>query len=79
VQESGYVANVLLFDAAGRLVRQLVKNDLLGLKGNWAWDGLGEQRNKLPVGTYIIFTEIFNLEGKKKSFKNTIVLARQLN
>jgi len=32
----------------------------------------------LPVGTYIIFTEIFNLQGKKSSFKNTIVLARKL-
>lgn len=79
VDEPGYVANVYLFDASGRLVRQLVKNDLLALKGNWVWDGLGENRARLPVGTYVVFTEIFNLEGKKKSFKNTIVLARQLN
>jgi hypothetical protein len=79
VEERGYVANVFIFDASGRLVRQLVKNDLLGLKGSWIWDGLGEKNNKLPIGTYIVFTEIFNLEGKKKSFKNTIVLARRLN
>ncbi|HET7897238.1 MAG TPA: lamin tail domain-containing protein, partial [Flavisolibacter sp.] len=75
----GYVANVFIFDAAGRLVKRLVKNDLLGLQGKWTWDGLGENNNKLPVGTYIAFTEIFDLEGKKKSFKNTVVLARQLN
>ncbi|HEV7329776.1 MAG TPA: lamin tail domain-containing protein [Flavisolibacter sp.] len=77
--EPGYVANVSIFDAAGRLVRLLVKNDLLSLKGFWKWDGIGERQNKLPIGTYIIFTEIFNLEGKKKSFKNTTVLARRLN
>lgn len=77
--ETGYVANVSIFDAAGRLVRRLVKNDLLSLKGFWKWDGLGEGQNKLPIGTYIIFTEIFNLEGKKQSFKQTTVLARRLN
>ena len=77
-EASGFVANVFIFDAAGKLVRQLVKNDLLALKGKWTWDGLGENNHKLPVGSYIVFTEIFNLEGKKKSFKNTIVLARQL-
>lgn len=79
VDEPGYVANVFIFDATGRLVRQFVKNELLGLKGTWTWDGLGENRNKLPVGTYVVFTEIFNLQGKKKSFKQAVVLARQLN
>ena len=79
VEELGYVANVLIFDASGRLVRQLVKNDLIGLKGSWVWDGLGENRSKLSIGTYVVFTEIFNLQGKKKSFKVAVVLARQLN
>lgn len=76
--ETGFVANVSIFDASGRLVRQLVKNELLSQKGFWKWDGLGERQNKLPIGTYIIFTEIFNLEGKKKGYKNTTVLARRL-
>lgn len=79
VEEPGYVANVFIFDAAGRLVRRLVNNDLLSLKGTWAWDGLGENRNKLPVGTYIINAELFTLQGKKKNFKQAVVLARQLN
>lgn len=79
VSEPGYVANVSIFDANGRLVRYFVKNALLGLKGSWNWDGLSENAQKLPVGTYIIFTEIFNLQGKKQQFKNTVVLARKLN
>lgn len=79
VAESGYVANVTIFDAGGRIAKYLVRNDLLGLSGKWNWDGLGEKNNKLPIGTYIIYTEIFNLQGKRKSFKNVIVLARKLN
>ncbi len=79
VDAPGYVANITIFDAAGRPVRNLVRNGTLALTGYWNWDGLGDKGNKLPVGTYIIFTEIFNLQGKKEKFKNTVVLARKLN
>lgn len=73
----GYVANITIFDAIGRPVRYLQRNALNGLKGYYRWDGLGEKQQKLPVGIYIIYTEIFNLEGKTKKFKNSIVLARK--
>ena len=73
----GYVANIIIFDANGRPVRYLQRNALCGIKGNFRWDGLGEKFQKLPVGIYVIFTEVFNLDGKKKQFKNTIVLARR--
>jgi Lamin Tail Domain/CHU_C Type IX secretion signal domain len=79
VTNPGYVANITIFDAAGRPVRNLVRNGTLGLKGYWNWDGLDDKGNKLPVGTYIIFTEFFNLQGKKEKFKNAVVLARKLN
>ncbi len=74
---AGYVANITIFDANGRPVRYLQRNALCGIKGNYRWDGLGEKFQKLPVGIYIIFTEVYNLNGKKKQFKNTIVLARK--
>ncbi len=78
VTEPGYVANMVIFDAAGRPVRNLVRNATMGLIGYWNWDGLDDKGNKLPVGIYIIFTDIFNLQGKKSHFKNTVVLARKL-
>ena len=73
----GYVANITIFDANGRVVRYLQRNALCGIKGYYRWDGLGEKFQKLPVGIYVIYTEVFNLDGKKKKFKNTIVLARR--
>ena len=75
--EPGYVANITIFDAQGRPVRYLQRNALCGLKGFYRWDGLGENNIKLPVGIYIIYTEVFNLKGKTKKFKNTIVLAKR--
>jgi hypothetical protein len=78
VTDPGFIANITIFDAAGRPVRNLVRNGTLGLNGYWNWDGLNDKGLKLPVGTYIVFTEIFNLKGKKDHFRNTIVLARKI-
>ena len=75
----GFVANINIYDANGRLVKCLQKNALCGIEGNFRWDGLGDKMQKLTIGIYIIVTEIFNVEGKKDQFRNTVVLARRLD
>jgi hypothetical protein len=74
---AGYVTNITIFDATGRPVRLLQKNALSGINGYYRWDGLDDKNRKLPQGIYIIHTDIFNKDGKRKVFKNTIVLARR--
>jgi hypothetical protein len=78
IGEPGYVANITIFDAAGRVVKNLVRNETLGHAGYWNWNGLNDRHQKLPVGIYIILTEIFNLQGKKEQFKRIIVLGRKV-
>ena len=77
--EPGYLASITIFDAAGRQVGDLQRNALCGIKGYFRWNGLGLKNQPLPVGIYIIYTEVFNLKGKTKKFKNVIVLARKVN
>lgn len=76
--EPGYTCNIILYDANGRAVRFLCRNALCGPKGYFRWDGLDEKSNRLNAGIYIVMTEVFNLSGKVKRFKNTVVLARKL-
>ncbi len=73
--EPGFVANITIFDAAGRPVKDLAKNATLAAAGSFRWDGLDDKFHKVPVGVYVAYTEVFNLNGKKKSFKNTVVVA----
>jgi len=75
--QPGCVANITIFDISGRPVRYLQQNALCGIKGIYRWDGLGEKEQALPIGIYIVYTEVFDLEGKTEHFKNTIVLARR--
>jgi hypothetical protein len=78
MQESGYVATIIIYDANGRMIRALVRNSLLGIEGNWTWDGLGENHQVLSAGAYIVYAEYFNLTGRKMNFKCTVILARKL-
>lgn len=73
--EPGFVANITIFDVAGRPVRYVAKNATLSSVSSFRWDGLNDKMQKLPVGIYIVFSEVFNLQGKKRSFKNTLVVA----
>ena len=75
--ESGNVASITIFDASGRPVRYLQRNALCGTSGSFRWDGLGEKNQQLATGVYVVFTEVFNLNGKKKHFKTPIVVARK--
>ena len=73
--EPGYVASVIIYDAKGRLVRNLVQNELLGISGTFSWDGINERNEKARIGIYLIFVEAFSDDGEVKSFKKTAVLA----
>lgn len=75
--EPGYVANITIFDASGRPVRVLARNATLGLTGSMRWDGLNDKQIRVPVGVYVVYTDVFQMSGKKKSFKNTVVVARR--
>lgn len=71
---SGYTANVSIYDAKGRLIKHLVKNELLGTNGGFSWNGIDENNQKALIGIYIIYIEIFDSKGNVKSFKKTTVL-----
>lgn len=77
--QPGYTANVRIYDDRGRLVRNLVHNELLGTDaGTFSWDGVSDAREKARVGMYVIYFEAFALDGKVKKYKRTCVLAARL-
>jgi hypothetical protein len=75
----GFVANVTIYDSKGRLVKNLIRNELLGSKGTFSWDGINEEREKARIGIYIVFVEVFDVSGKVKHCKKTCVLAGKLD
>ena len=73
--EAGYTMNIYIFNVAGQLIRHLAKGELVGQEGSVLWNGFDEHGNKVPIGVYVVVTEVFNFNGKVKQFKNAVVVA----
>ena len=74
----GFTANVTVYDSKGRIVKRLIQNELLGVKGTFSWDGINDDREKGRIGIYIFYFEVFDLSGTVKHYKKTCVLAGKL-
>ena len=72
--EAGYTMNTYIFNVAGQLIRHLVKGELVGQEGSALWNGIDDNGNKVPIGVYVVVTEVFNFDGKVKQFKNAVVV-----
>ncbi|MES2622470.1 MAG: lamin tail domain-containing protein [Bacteroidota bacterium] len=77
--EPGYMMNAKVYDARGREIRELIKSELLSSEGRFQWDGIDDDNQKARIGIYIIYVEIFNLQGRIKRFKKQVVLGAKLN
>ncbi len=78
-EEPGYVANVSIYDGKGLIIKKIAKNELLGVEGEFNWDGLNEDNSKARIGIYIVYFEVFNLKGEVKKYKKACVLAGRLD
>lgn len=72
--EPGIIANVKIFDDEGRERVQLLKNELLGSKGVYNWDGLDSNHQKPEIGIYILVFEGIQQNGKILKLKRTFVI-----
>jgi len=78
LSEPDYVANIVIYDSNGRLVKKIAQNELLSIEGIFTWDGTNDFGNKASIGIYIIYFEIFDLNGNVKKYKKVCVLASKL-
>jgi len=76
-QNPGHIATVIVFDAKGRQVKQLANNFLLSTEGTISWDGLYENGNLAPSGTYLIYFNVYDLNGNVEKYKIPVVSARK--
>ncbi|WP_299755968.1 lamin tail domain-containing protein [uncultured Pontibacter sp.] len=73
--KTGLVANITVYDAQGREIRKLVRNELLEANGFFRWDGLREDGTKANIGYYLFYIELFGLNGEKSEHKEKVVVS----
>lgn len=73
----GYTGNFKIFDAQGRMVKDLINNELLSRESFVTWDGVDDDSRAAPMGIYILYAEIFNLNGQVEKHKMKFTLVRK--
>ncbi|MCC6939133.1 MAG: lamin tail domain-containing protein [Flavobacteriales bacterium] len=77
--QAGFVGTLSAFDVAGREVRKLMENQLLGVEGAISWDGILDDGSKGRMGPYIMLFEVFDLSGNTERYRKTVTLAHRLD
>jgi flagellar hook assembly protein FlgD len=75
---NGYTGTLSVYDNNGRMVKQLMRNDILGTENTISWDGINDNNEKANIGIYIIYLEAFDLKGNTIKEKITAVVGARL-
>jgi hypothetical protein len=78
LEKPGYSGTIRVFDSRGRIVRKLVRNELLGTSGVYSWDGRNDGNQQAGLGIYLILLELFHPDGDVRKYKEVVVLAGKL-
>lgn len=71
----GYVGNITIFDREGRVVKYLLQSELLSSEGIISWDGTNNNLEKAPIGVYVVYFEVYDLDGNVSGVKKSTVVA----
>jgi hypothetical protein len=74
LKKPGYIANISIFDSAGRFVMKLANNEILGTGGKIIWNGEDQTGKRQNLGVYVVLIEIFNTSGEVYQYKDGVVL-----
>ncbi len=73
--EGEYTLNLSVYDPSGRLVRHLVRNEIIASSGTLFWDGKDSEYSVVSTGIYVLFFEAVGSKGMVVRKKETCVLA----
>jgi len=78
LDKSDYLVRIRIFDRYGRRVRTLADSYPAGFEGSLIWDGRTDSGQNNRIGIYILLFEAYNSStGANRSFRETVVIARQ--
>ncbi|MCF0207489.1 MAG: hypothetical protein HUK15_08680, partial [Bacteroidales bacterium] len=69
---AGYCGTISVYSANGSFVKTLLNNQTLSMAGTLSWDGLDAKKRLCMPGIYIIYVELFNVDGKKIVEKHVV-------
>ena len=79
LQKSACTGNITIYDDDGRLIRELVTNEILDAEGFYTWNGLDGNNQKAGVGYYMVVFEYICSDGGYGKERASVVLAHRMD
>lgn len=78
LERSDAVADVHIYNLNGQPIRTLERGYVLGREGFLRWDGVTDQGERAPIGLYIVYIELYGVQGLEAQYKLGCSLAGRL-
>ncbi len=76
-EAAGFIANIRIFDDAGRPLATILNNATLAREGFITWDGVLDDGRRAPMGIYFLYAEFFNMDGVVAKQRKKFTLIRK--
>ena len=70
-----YTVKISVFDSHGVYINSLVHGQNIGHQNLFVWNGADQNGNIVPMGIYVVYIELFDLQGVIKRIKKAVVVA----
>lgn len=74
MEQAGMVGSIYIYSVDGRMVKEICQNAIWGNQGLYVWDGVDDLGRKVRPGYYVVFVELYDLEGRVKQVKKTVAV-----
>jgi hypothetical protein len=74
LDQSGFSGTIAIYSAGGVLVKEICQNALWGNSGIYTWDGTDQSGRRVRPGYYVVWVELFDLNGNIQQIKKTVAV-----
>ncbi|MDQ3017915.1 MAG: lamin tail domain-containing protein [Bacteroidota bacterium] len=71
------VGSVWIYDLEGREIYQVLSNETLGVSSFVQWDGRNDEGIVSDMGMYIVYIQLWNMDGDVKEYLETCALVKR--
>ena len=67
--------SISIYDKRGFIIKEICQAELVNQKAEWIWNGLDQNKRKLPIGIYMVVVEFIDKDGRQKVIKHPVVIS----
>jgi len=67
--------SISIYDKRGLVIKEICQSELVNHNAEWIWDGLDQNKRKLPIGIYMIVVKFIDNDSQQNIIKHPVVIS----